>query len=120
MAIQIEAETAKNEDDNGNVKLVPDIDEHFHVLAELNPDPRQEVTPDQRANKGEGAEHGEVSSQHSGGERNEGSYNRQHSAYQEDPVAILVDPAIGQFHIFFAKQQILAILFKKWSTAVHT
>jgi hypothetical protein len=84
MSIQIKAKTGQDEHHDGDVKLMPDIHECFHMLAELDADSGQEVAPDQRANKREGAEHGEVSSQHPGGERNEGSYNRQHSAYQEE------------------------------------
>lgn len=52
MSVEIPAEAAGTDQHYQQVELVPQVAERFHVVAELNSHPSEEVAPDQRSNEG--------------------------------------------------------------------
>lgn len=91
---QVDAEENQSNYNYGYVEFVPEVNEYFHVLAELNANPCEEIAPDERTDEGRGDEHPEVRFQYAGWKRDECPYYRQHSANKERDVAVFVNPFV--------------------------
>ena len=110
MMVEVITQSCQDDDNNGDIELVPDIGEYFHVIAKLDAHPSQQVAPDQRADESEDAEFGKVRFQNSGWKRYKRTHDWQHSAYKKYTVAIFVHPPIRSFEILLLKKKPASIL----------
>lgn len=95
MSVQIPAEAAGADQHDGQVKFVPDVAECFHVVAELDAHPGEEVAPDQRTYKSEDEKLEQWRFKHASWEGNKGSDNRQHAADEESDVTVFGHPLVS-------------------------
>lgn len=61
VVLQIDAEENQSDKHDCYIEFVPEVCEHFHVFAELNADPCEEIAPDERTYEGRSHEHPEMS-----------------------------------------------------------
>lgn len=81
---------------------MPNVAEGFHVVAELNSHPGEEVAPDQRSNEGIDKKLKQWRFQNTSRERDKGSDNWQHAADEESDVTVFGHPFVSELHVFFS------------------